>query len=118
MGLTKEQILAKRDVELRRVPVPEWGGDVYVRQLSGAERAAYEDEAAKVEKNGTSSAESRRMALFIVYTLCDENGAALFTAADVDALLSRSFKTLQKLFRVAASLNAITAADLEELGKN
>ena len=40
--LTKEQILRVKDIETRKVNVPEWGGDVMVRSLTGAERDYFE----------------------------------------------------------------------------
>jgi hypothetical protein len=40
--LTKEQILSADDIKTETVLVPEWGGDVIVRGLSGVERDAYE----------------------------------------------------------------------------
>ena len=36
--LDRASILGSDDREIERVPVPEWGGFVFVRNLSGAER--------------------------------------------------------------------------------
>ena len=40
--LTKEQMLAADDIKSERVEVPEWGGDVMVRGLTGTQRDAWE----------------------------------------------------------------------------
>ena len=40
--LTKEAILAADDLPRETVLVPEWGGDVYVRTMSGTDRDAFE----------------------------------------------------------------------------
>ena len=38
MSLTRHAILEAPDIETREVPVPEWGGTVYLRALTGAQR--------------------------------------------------------------------------------
>ncbi len=40
--LTKEAILAADDLPRETVLMPEWGGDVYVRTMSGTDRDAFE----------------------------------------------------------------------------
>ena len=40
--LTKDQILAVADIEYRTVAVPEWGGEVRIRSMTGADRDAHE----------------------------------------------------------------------------
>ncbi len=42
MSLTAEQILAADDMGLKKVTVPEWGGDVFIRVMSVGERDEYE----------------------------------------------------------------------------
>ena len=42
MGLTRDQILAVSDIQTEEVHVPEWGGTVLVRGLTGAERDEFE----------------------------------------------------------------------------
>ena len=44
--LTKEAILAADDLPREKVDVPEWGGEVYVRALTGAQMQPVEDAAA------------------------------------------------------------------------
>ncbi len=50
--LNRDQALAAQKRELKRetVPVPEWGGDVIVRELSAKERDEYE--ASTVKRRG------------------------------------------------------------------
>ena len=40
--LTKEQILESDDLKTEVVDVPEWGGEVTIRIMSGTERDAFE----------------------------------------------------------------------------
>ena len=51
MFLTREEILAKTDLPYEDAEVPEWGGWVRIRALSGKQRDAIE--ASIVEMNGT-----------------------------------------------------------------
>ena len=46
--LTREQILGSDDLKRQTVAVPEWGGDVFVRMLTGGERDAFEVSAVDV----------------------------------------------------------------------
>ncbi len=44
MALSKDAILAAKDTKLSgEISVPEWGGSVYVKTLTGTERDAFED---------------------------------------------------------------------------
>ena len=40
--LSRDTILAKNDVKVEEVKVPEWGGSVLVRGMSGDQREAFE----------------------------------------------------------------------------
>ena len=62
--------------------------------------------------------QSRRMALFLCFTLADETGGRLFEARDADVLMGKNVNVLMRLFAVAAKHNAITAAEIEDLEKN
>ena len=42
MLLSKDQILSADDIQSQRVPVPEWGGEVMVRGLTGSQRDQWE----------------------------------------------------------------------------
>ena len=43
MTLTKEQILNADDLKRKEVDVPEWGGTVLLRELTGRERDSFEE---------------------------------------------------------------------------
>ena len=77
MGLlTKERILAVDDIVTEDVDVPEWGGTVRVRGLSGTERDAFESSmierrGKKVETNLTNL-----RAKLVAASVVDERAAA------------------------------------------
>ena len=115
--LTKETILGADDLSRKRVEVPEWGGDVYVRTMSGVERDAFENDATArraAERYDTDGL----MALLVVQTVCDEDGKSLFTKDDIPALNTKSCKVIGRLFTIALKMNDLRQKDIEELAGN
>ena len=110
--LSRDQILASDDLPKELVPVPEWGGSVYVRTMTGTERDGVE--AASIGNDWRRGFRAR----LAVATVCDEQGNALFTAADIEALGRKSSAALDRIFEVACRLNKLGAADVNELEKN
>ncbi|MFP3890982.1 hypothetical protein [uncultured Ralstonia sp.] len=119
MALSKDQILGASDLPNQTVPVPEWGGDVIIRTMTGAARDAYEASMV-VFKDGQRVADLTNMrAKLVAATLVDDTGRLLFTAAEeVEALAAKSASVLERLFRVAQDLNGMGAASVEQAQKN
>ena len=87
--LTKEQILGAADLEHRDVAVPEWGGTVRVRCMTGEERDAYESALYNGDKVNLDNVRAR----LLVLTVIDEQGARLFAdEADIAALGRKSVR--------------------------
>jgi hypothetical protein len=117
--LRREAILAARDIQTELVPVPEWGGSVMVRGLSGRERDAFE--ASVVEQKGKKTEYNLRnvRARFVALCLVDEAGARLFTdPADVLLLGNKSARALERVWDKARELSGLSDEDVEELAKN
>ena len=113
--LNREAILKTDDLPRELVKVPEWGGEVYVRTLTGTERDAFE-QSMVAKKNKPNLANVR--ARFAVLTICDADGKRLFTDADAEVLGSKSASALDRVFEVAQRLNGFSDADSQELAKN
>lgn len=113
MALSKEQILAAKDWTSEVVAVPEWGGDVHIRAMSGAERDAFRS-AIEGEQREVGKFEASLLAL----TLADENGGLLFTLEEVEALRGKSAAVLDKLAAEAMRINGMTAQAQEDAVKN
>lgn len=112
-GLTRDAILAAPDRPLEAVEVPEWGGTVYVRTMGADERDAFE------ERLGDQAKGLRGMrALLAVLTLCDAEGARLFTEDDLPALSAKSAAVLDRIAETAMRLNGIGAKDERALAGN
>jgi hypothetical protein len=111
MALSKKAILAAKDTKLKGpLPVPEWGGDVFFRTISGAERDQFED----------SYAEQKMKAFrvrFLVLTLADEAGARLFEDKDIEDLGKKSSVVINRLFDEAWQHNAFTQEAVDALGE-
>lgn len=127
-ALTKEQILAAEDLPVEKVAVPSWGGDVYLRTLSGLEREAWEKETVNVhfftdrEGNQKQRTEVRRelfRAKLLAKTIVGEDGAPLFSShEDLIALAGKSAKVLESLFDRSLEMNGLTKKELQEMEKN
>ena len=100
------------------VPVPEWGGDVRLVGLSGAEQDAFEA-SRRIKVNGVDqqSLVNFRAALCVL-CLRNEDGSPMFTAADATLLGKKSSRAIARIFPVAAKLSGMTKEDVEALEKN
>jgi len=118
MLLTKDQILAAQDRPYEDVEVPEWGGRVRIRGLSGAERDAFE--ASMIGPDGKPSPQRFRnfRARLLAQTLVNEQGERLFSDADIKSLGEKSGDVLARLFEIAQRLSGLTRQDVETYVKN
>jgi hypothetical protein len=115
MSLTREQILNADDVRREKVTVPEWGGEVFVRTMTADERDEYEQERAEARGDDPKQNLKGVRAALVARTVCDEQGNALFTEEDVDALGKKSAKAMSRVFNKSAKLNLLTDSDIAEL---
>jgi len=117
--LTKDQILNVKDYQIEEVEVPEWGGSVFVRGLTGAERDEYEASMVQFQGSKIKSMEIRNIrARMAAYAICDADGNRVFSSSDVLALSKKSAAALDRIMTVAARLSGMTAEDQESLRKN
>ena len=83
--LTKEAILAADDLPRETILVPEWGGDVYVRTMSGTDRDAFES--SLIARDGAKDGRMENVrARLVALTLCDATGSRLFEDGEIVAL--------------------------------
>ena len=116
--LTKSQILSANDIKKELVSVPEWGGDVYVRMMSGAERDNFEQKMSRKRNEHPDGFIANVRARLCVETIVDEKGNRLFSDKDVDELGSKCAVALERLFDKSQKLNGFTEEDIKELAKN
>ena len=123
--LTREQILGASDLGMEDVPVPEWGGVVRIRGLTGAERDAFEEGVIRfrglADQRRPSPPEVRLInirARMVSLAAVDGDGRRLFSEHDVAELGKKSAAALSRLFDVATRLAGMTAGEVETLEKN
>jgi hypothetical protein len=116
--LGRDTILSAPDLPRETVPVPEWGGEVLVRGLTGAERDAFEESCytgrGKDRRENFANLRARLVALAII----GEDGTRVFAEADVKALGGKSAAGLDRVFAVIQRLNGLRERDVEDLAGN
>lgn len=111
--LSKDDILNINDVKKEQVEIPEWGGYVYVRVMSGFARDQFESQFIGSNGKGFTNVRAKLASL----TVCDEGGRRLFTEADISALGEKSGAALDRIFEVAQRINHFSDKDVDELEK-
>jgi hypothetical protein len=117
-ALTKEQILGASDIEIKKVDVPEWGGFVYVKGMTGKERDIFESMV--LEKKGSNpkvNLENIRTKLAVM-SICDKDGTKIFNDKEINELGDKSGKALDRVFNIASKLSGLSKEDVDELAKN
>ncbi len=113
--LSREEILSKVILQKELINIPEWGGDIYVTEMSGCARDAWEQTLIQKDDKGRLIAPRAKL---IIATVVDENGERLFTDNDIDAIGKLSAGALEKICDIAQKLNFLQVADLEKKKKN
>lgn len=105
-SLTLDQLLAPR---VEKVDLPELGGCVYVRAMTGGKRH-------ELTKSWQGLDDTEAARLLLRNTVCDENGALLFANGhdpmDIDA------GPLDTLIEMAMRVNRLDAKAVEQAEKN
>lgn len=125
--LSRDAILAADDLKTQEVDVPEWGGTVLVRALSGEDRDAFEASLTmrRPVLVGPNKGQMENVpdpsnvhAKLVARSIVDENGKRVFTDADIALLGAKSSAALQRLWDVAAELSGLTDGAAEDAEGN
>ena len=110
--LGKDDILKADDLPERDIEVPQWGGVVRVRGLTGTERDRFEFSLAAA-RNDPSKVQVR--AEIVGRCLVDGDGERLFTDSEITKLGAKSGAALDRVFDVVRELSGMDdgAADRE-----
>lgn len=114
--LTMADILAADDVEVERVEVPEWGGHVFLRGLTGRGRDDFEMRFANWSSKDRDPGDFR--AELLSRCLCNADGKRICVSKQVSQLALKSGRVLVRLFDIARRLSGLTEEDVEDLEKN
>lgn len=120
MALTREQILAQAQIPLKmeRVSVPEWGGEVIIREWTGKERDEFENSFVTDDGKRDAKATKNIRAQMVALSIVDETGRLQFALEDVELLGSLSARALNRVFQRVRDLIGMSDKDVAELEKN
>ena len=107
MILTREQIASAQDLKHEDVSVPEWGGTVRVRVMTGLEREAFS--ASLMGANGKPDMKNYKLGL-VATCMVGEDGKPLFGLDEVQFLGDKSAVALERVFSAAEKLNGVGGA--------
>lgn len=122
--LGAQDILSAPAAPLERLDLPEFGGFVYLRELTADERDAYEASRLlwTTDKRGKRTWEDNPIgsrARLVACCVCDAAGKRLFSDEQASALGQKSAKGLDRIFQRAVQMNGIgVAAEEEALGNS
>lgn len=104
--LNRETILQPRPRKTETVQTPEWGEgtSVKVKRLTTGEFLAMSEMEKRHPKSGA--------ALWIINTVVDDDGKAIFTEADVDQFVDQPISVVNRLVAEAQALNFRSSSDL------
>lgn len=119
MGLlSKQDILTAQDLAFKEVDVPEWGGTVRVKALTGKERDAFEASMIKGEGKDRKTDFTNMRARLCGLCMVDDSDARVFDDNEISMLGAKSSAALDRVFSVAQELNGMSQKDVEDLAKN
>ncbi|MFQ5626657.1 MAG: hypothetical protein ACE5FM_08405 [Methyloligellaceae bacterium] len=116
--LTEAEILGADDLKRELVSVPEWGGHVYVRTMTGSERDQFETDVSSRNSRSASANMRNIRAKLCALVMVDADGKCIVSPAKVEALGGKSAAALDRVFTVAMRLNGLSGEDVEELAGN
>lgn len=116
MSLLRDRILSADDIPSESVTVPEWGCDILVRGMSGADRAGLLERAVSPDGAVSFSAFYPEV---VIATACDpDTGARLFDESDKALLMEKSGAALDRVATVGLRLSGMTNEAVDAAGKD
>lgn len=118
MTLSRDDVLSADDRELREVEVPEWGGTLYVRELSAKEVEDFQSEASELQEKAEQGKDLPYSWRASLVALCaaDEDGERLFEPDDRGALGDRSNDSIDRVADAALEVNGIDLSGEDDEG--
>ena len=115
--LTKSDIFAADDLPTENVDIPEWGGVLTVRTLTGTERDEFENAVAKATRGERMDLRGLKVRL-VQLTVLNGDGGLMFNEAELSKLNNKSASVIDRIFQVSQRLNGLAAEDVEEMMEN
>jgi hypothetical protein len=116
--VTKDAIIQVSDLPFEDVSVPEWGGKVRIRLLTGEEIDAYHGSMFEMKGDKVIQNRDNFRTKLLVRCLCDGEGNRLFKDSELGLLAGKSGAVINRLYGIASRINALEEKAGEELEKN
>ena len=120
--LSFEEIIAADDCETKDVNVPEWGGSVRFKTMSGKDRDNYIQ---TVQSRLVGSGDNRRVrnyqglpAILLSACLVKADGSKLMERKQVEDLQSKNGAIIDRLVKIAQEMNGLSDAEVVKQAKN
>lgn len=110
MSLVNIETIRTLSVKTEQYDMPEWGGHVFIRKFSIAQRDELSKIYDKEEKNWMDA-----MLETILYGVVDEAGNPIFTKQDFELLKNQDGETLSNLHAEILKYNGMTADTTPEV---
>lgn len=104
--LTAVDILSAQDSRIERVDLPELGGFVYVKSMTGRQKDAFDNSLLVTNEGKREVVPLNARAKYLVHVICDAERNPLFTEADIERLGDKSSAILDRLWKAARRLSA------------
>ncbi len=109
--LNRQQFLSADDKRYKIIELPDLGGEVKIRSMSGEDELEFEK--FKVDKVTSE---------WVFWAICrycvDENNSPMFTEQDLEDIKKKSSASLKKIFEAILDLNIINDEKIREEAKN
>ena len=112
--LSKDDIFKADDLPTKDMDIPEWGGTLTIRTLTGAERDQFESAFVNQDKIDIRGMKARLIQL----TVMNGDGQPMFTKADLQKINSKSASVIDRIWHVSRRLSGLTKEDADELVGN
>lgn len=117
--ITLKDIIETKDIEIKTIEVPEWGGSICLKQMNGLEREEFEGILlGKADDKGKIKKTDKLRGTLLSLTLCNSTGVRVFKSVEegVDTLSKKNAAVVSRLYDIAKEYNGLK--DEEESRKN
>ena len=112
MTLSIKDILAADDRRPVKVDVPEWGGHIWMRPISGKQRD-------KLTTYQSDFPDETGHEFMVLLAMCQEDGTPIeFDELDVQDLKDKNNSVIVRLAEMAATLSSVSPQAVKETEKN
>jgi len=116
--LTRKQIIAADDIKRELVSVPEWGGEVWVYGLTGAEVGTYRKAIVAMKGDNPVFNFADAQVKLVAMATRDDAGKRYFVGEAEKELGNKSELAIMRIFPVAQRLSGLEDDSINELVDN